>query len=118
MTQVADGHIIAPPSGWQIAGIFVGGCVVRGPGSSFRRQAHAHNSARDPHKGWICIRSARRVWTLSGQPSRLLLHEYAHILTPSAGHGPAWQKRVAELGAPSEARRFLKIQAARKAARV
>uniref|UniRef100_A0A6H2A006 Peptidase n=1 Tax=viral metagenome TaxID=1070528 RepID=A0A6H2A006_9ZZZZ len=64
-----------------VRGIFVGGCVERGDGSSFRRKGHAHG---DPGyelrwTGWICIRSAKRLWTPSGKPSQLLWHETAHI---------------------------------------
>jgi len=70
-----------------VKGIFVGGCVERGEGSSFRAKAHAHSiipgtrnyHGTDEFLGWICIRSAKRLFTSSGKPSQLLWHETAHI---------------------------------------
>lgn len=70
-----------------VAGVYVGGCVQRGPGSSFRAMAHTHTKANDAYRGWICVRSAKRVLTASGRPTRLLLHEAAHVLAPYASHG-------------------------------
>lgn len=90
-----------------IAGIFVGGCVERGVGSSFRASAHAHNHTNDKDYGWICIRSQKRVLTPSGQPSTLLLHEYAHILTPNQGHTAKWRECLTKLGRPAEAQRYV-----------
>ena len=100
----------AVPSGLPgVAGIFVGGCVKRGLASSFRAKGHAHNERTDPHLGWICIRSARRVWTDAGKPTRLLWHEYAHVLTPGHGHDDAWREAMrfpaARCPAPNRARR-------------
>lgn len=89
-----------------LAGIFIGGCVQRGPGSSFRRRAHAHNRRGDAFFGWVCIRSARRLLAPSGKPSTLLLHEYAHILTPNHGHDEAWRAAITALGRPAEAKRY------------
>lgn len=57
--------------GWPVAGVYVGGCVARGTGSSFRAIAHTHTRRGDPFAGWICIRSSRRVLTAAGEPSRL-----------------------------------------------
>jgi hypothetical protein len=64
------------------ARVFVGGCVERGDGSSFRAHAHAH--IRDNEwRGWICIRSKKpeTLRLADGEPTNLLKHEYAHILT-------------------------------------
>jgi hypothetical protein len=78
--------------------VFDGGCVARGEGSSFRASAHAHTTP-GIHNGWVCVRSPKRVLTSSGAPSRLLLHEAAHILAPRATHGsPAFVKALASVG--------------------
>ena len=70
-----------------VRGIFVGGCVARGEGSSFRAKAHAHcvipgtrnYQGNGRFLGWICFRSAKRLFTSSGKPSQLLWHETVHI---------------------------------------
>ena len=70
-----------------VKGIFAGGCVERGDGSSFRARAHAHcvipgtrNYSGDGRwLGWICVRSAKRLYTAHGTLSQLLWHETAHI---------------------------------------
>jgi hypothetical protein len=74
----------------KVKGLFIGGCVARGVGSSFRAKAHAHYTGR--YFGWICVRRADRV-----DDRELMLHELAHILTEQ-GHTPAWRTRVLELG--------------------
>ena len=96
-------------------GVFVGGCVSRGDGSSFRAKAHAHNEpyikvgneiVKDEqgnpklrkHFGWICVRSAKRLYTRPGQPSNLMWHEMAHILTPGHAHDDVWRKKAREFG--------------------
>lgn len=78
-------------------GLFVGGCVERGPGSSFRRQAHAHAHPTSARWGWVCVRSWRRLLTASGAPSQLLLHELAHVIT-GQGHTDRWRAEARALG--------------------
>ena len=87
----------------EVKGIFVGGCVSRGVGSSFRASAHAHTSDKDTHKGWICIRSPRKLYKKNGEPSMLMIHELAHILT-GEGHTDKWREKVRELGGRITAR--------------
>lgn len=79
------------------AKVFVGGCVKRGVGSSFRARAHAHCFAKDEFAGWICVRSPKRLRAASGKPSNTMLHEYAHILTKQ-GHTDKFRKKLRELG--------------------
>lgn len=74
----------------EVAGVFVGGCVERGVGSSFRAQAHAHTSG--DRFGWICIRGWKRLYQRG-----LMLHELAHVLTRQ-GHTDEWRACLRELG--------------------
>lgn len=110
--------VAVPDSMPEVKGIFLGGCVQRGVGSSFRAQAHAHNSRYlkskfDIHAGWICMRSIRRLGQhhmIAGddgrtvividKPSQLLMHEYAHVLCPGHGHDDKWRKTMRNLGQP------------------
>lgn len=99
--------------------IFIGGCIERGIGSSFRHTAHAHNSTHygklkviDPDFGTICFRSIKRIGRYKTieyedgsitikiiKPSQTLLHEIAHILTPNHGHDKKWLEEYIKLGA-------------------
>lgn len=75
---------------WSLKGIFTGGCVRFGPGSSFRHKAHAHTLG--PYTGWICVRKADRVNDLN-----LMLHELAHLIA-GCEHNDAWRATVLQLG--------------------
>ena len=81
-----------------LAGVFVGGCVERGDGSSFRRKAHAHTQAIDTNKGWVCVRSAKRLYVAgTTKPSLLMWHELSHLFVPYEYHGPQWRKTMRAL---------------------
>lgn len=97
----------------QIKGIFLGGCVSKGVGSSFRAQAHAHNHKHDEHFGWVCFRSIKRLGAYDvieqddgtaevriSKPGRTLMHEWAHVLVPNEGHTDRWRAMMRELGQP------------------
>ena len=80
------------------AKVFVGGCVSRGDGSSFRSSAHAHSS-KCKDAGWICVRS-KKPETLrlpDGEPTNLMKHEYAHILVDE-GHTKKFWETLYKLG--------------------
>lgn len=74
----------------EVAGLFVGGCVDRGVGSSFRATAHAHTSGSNV--GWICVRGWRRIYQ-----KLIMLHELAHIIT-GHGHTDKWRACLRALG--------------------
>lgn len=99
-----DIHVYHVSEWSEVKGIYVGGCVKRGLGSSFRAKAHAHNEKADKYFGWICVRSIKRIGEAQGQritnPSRLLWHEYAHILTPNHSHDDTWRKKMREMAQP------------------
>lgn len=95
-----------------LAGVFVGGCVERGDGSSFRRKAHAHCAKGDKWRGWICVRSAKRLFNGS-KPSLLMWHELTHILT-NQGHTARFEAKMRELCGRSDIRGYRMRKAARR----
>lgn len=78
-----------------VRGVFVGGCVARGDGSSFHAMAHAHSDG--DHRGWICVRAAKRL-----ADDMLMLHELAH-LSSGDGHTDRWRREVLALGGTLDA---------------
>ena len=80
------------------AKVFVGGCVERGEGSSFRASAHAHTKAGE-FQGCICVRSKKpEILRLpDGEPTNLIKHEYAHVLTLE-GHTKRYWTVLASIG--------------------
>ena len=79
----------------QFRGLFVGGCVERGDGSSFRRRAHAH-MGRLEFWGWICVRSPKRLRNPKGVPSLLMWHELTHLVS-GQGHTAKFERVMREL---------------------
>lgn len=77
-------------------GVFVGGCIKRKEGSSFRGKAHAHYCrgkwSEQKYGGWICIRSTKRAKQIN-----LLKHELAHIIT-NEGHTKKFYQCIRRLG--------------------
>ncbi len=78
-------------------GVFVGGCVSRGDGSSFRAMAHSHSHKNDSWKGWICVRAKKRL-----ADEMLLLHELAHLISED-GHTDRWRKTLLMIGGTLDA---------------
>ncbi len=73
-----------------IKGVYVGGCIERGRGSSFRSSAHGHTAG--PFDGWICVRAEKHL-----ADRILMLHERAHVAT-GEGHTDAWRRELLRIG--------------------
>lgn len=58
--------------------------------------AHAHEE-NGKSTGQVCFRDGRYIVTDGGEPSEVLMHEYAHVLTDS-NHGLAWSMQMREWG--------------------
>ena len=89
------GHL--PRAAWltphpELHGVFVGGCVSRGVGSSFRATAHTHARRGVDHRGFICFRSDKWLHV-----RELWLHELAHLVTRD-GHTKNWREFLLQIG--------------------
>lgn len=108
-----------------VKGFFVGGCIKRGEGSSFRARAHAHNchpnNPLETYYGWVCFRSLKRILKCVAlylpssssiwhgeltDTNRIIMHEYVHILTPNHGHDKIWKEKMRSLKQPIPKRYF------------
>ena len=84
-----------------VKGVFVGGCIERGVGSSFRAKAHAHCKGGE-FVGWLCFRRADRLTNRT-----IVIHELAHLVT-GHGHTDTWRAMVIKLGGSLDATDILK----------
>lgn len=87
---------------------------------------HAHTNLKDSNYGWICVTGIKQLGKEGHnfikendaikilKPSKVLLHEYAHIITEkeSNSHGIKWKETMRVLGC-SVPRRY-KIEASKK----
>lgn len=94
--------------GPEMVTVSLGGCVDAWGTSrigAMRRRAHAHTHGR--YFGTICFKSSKpaKLVTATGQPTRLLAHEWAHLAV-KAGHTAAWRELMRKLGHPAVARRY------------
>jgi hypothetical protein len=90
-----------------IWGIYSGACVdERGAWGIWQdADAHAHSLSKNEWYGWICIHDPKKVLTRAGSASDLVLHEYAHLLVPDAGHTTRWKQEVTRIGGGREIQR-------------
>ena len=85
---------------------------IRASGIEIKAPVIAVASMPEAHHGHIGMaeRGCIRVYALVTDPDTLrivILHELAHLEAGlNHAHGPAWQEKVASLGAPGEARRY------------
>ncbi|MDE1854625.1 MAG: hypothetical protein KGI38_12910 [Thaumarchaeota archaeon] len=90
----------------EVKGISVGRCIRGKFLGSYRGHAH---SGKDEYHGWVCIKKSRvgRYVLNDGadgfdgvvvKPGRTLLHEIAHLRSPTAGHGAGWKAEMRKLG--------------------
>lgn len=80
----------------QVKGVCLGECID-GERIDDHTVAHAHAALTDKYRGWICCASA---FTLFDE--RTMLHEVAHILSPSSNptrcHDKYWRATVKRIG--------------------
>lgn len=98
------------PELYKIWGIYAGdGCITgQDPLEWLDIHAHSHFNNDDMWKGWICIANTAKVVTQNEKPTHLVLHELAHIICESSGHGKKWYDTVCRLGAMQEAKKYYK----------
>jgi len=99
----AAGPITVPEDMPGVAGIFLGGCILTGPGTSLHRNcrvggvlAHAHIGSCS-ERGWICYSNPNHWSDPDHQSTKW--HEYAHILA-NRGHDERWRKAMERLNQP------------------
>lgn len=85
----------------EIQGLFVGGCVADGVGTTLHVRgkvviAHAHIGSM-PFKGWVCYRNPQVFQDPANE--YVIWHEYAHIRT-NQGHTDKWRAMMTKLGQP------------------
>lgn len=88
----------------------LGGCaeaIGTDRSGAMRRSAHAHVAKADPMRGWACFKSPNiaRAITPTRFPTRLLVHEWAHLATWQ-GHTARWRALMRQLGHPADAKRM------------
>ena len=103
-------HLYEIPELYKVWGIYAGdGCVTgQDPLEWLDIHAHSHIDNDDMWKGWICIADTSKIVTPNENPTHLVLHELAHIICESSGHGKAWYDTVCRLGAKSEGKKYYK----------
>lgn len=79
-----------------VRGLFVGGCIERGPRLGPRAKAHSHIGGTCG--GWICFRKAERL-----QDKMLGIHELAHVVSGEHEHNAKWRACVLRLGGTLDA---------------
>lgn len=108
--ELTKQYIIIPPDEWDCK-IHLMGCVERGIGSNIRRSAHAHNQKSSSNFKWLCFKSCKpsvlgeiqqtqmgdKIIIKIIKSSKLLRHEYAHLLAPNQYHNNTFKRRENEL---------------------
>lgn len=102
--QLGNMHLDYP----QVWGIYVGmGCVSAESPLEWRGiWAHAHNDPEDEWYGWLCFDKPSRVFTKSGRPTQVLLHEIAHLRCPGQHHTKKWRQTLTMMGGAKEAAKY------------
>jgi hypothetical protein len=75
-----------------VRGVYIGGCIERGPGLGPRAKIHSH-CVRGTYRGWICMHKLDRLYD-----EMLCLHELAHLIVDEPGHSARWRACVRRIG--------------------